>query len=419
MTENIILVTLDSLRADHCRSDSRGEALAPTLRGMAEAGVEYEHAVAPGPRTPSSMPAIFTGEFLPPVNQEPGDFWERRRSVIRQHMRRHESLAERLQSRGYHTVGVTVNPWTQDTDFDRGFEEFVHINSETLDGYGPLPFRVADAVLDDTVVGEQLYWFNKREWFIRWTDFYETILDRIRGVSEPYFLWVFLLDTHQPYIVPGGDREESSALGMYYSSFRELAADGEIPDWVDTRLRQAYRDSIRSVDRCLDRLLQDTADDDPIVVVHADHGEAFGEHDTYGHEQQLYEENIRVPLVVHNAGTQASISEPLSLRRLPQLVEDLSTPTQFDPEKFTTGFALSAVDDGHTDAITTSDWKLIRGRSGPELYDLHRDPGEETDCKAEYPSLRDQLGTLLGRHRNHRTEQLSIARSVTEGVEER
>mgnify|MGYP000594899728 CR=1 FL=1 len=410
MSENIVLVTLDSLRADHCGPDSRDRA--PTLRRMAEEGVEYEYAVAPGPRTPSSMPAVFTGEHLPPVCSEPGDFWERRRSVIRKHMRRHRTLPQQLQERGYHTIGVTVNPWTQDTAFDSGFDEFVEINSETLGEYGPPTFRAADFLLRDTAVGDRLSWFNKREWFIRWTDFYERISDRIAAAPEPYFLWVFLLDTHQPYIVPQADRHESSAPGMYYASFRELATEGDIPGWVDSRLHRAYNDSVQSVDRFLARLLDETAADEPVTIVHSDHGEAFGEHGSYGHEKQLYEENIHVPLVVHNVPTTASLSEPLPLKRLPQLVEAATTPATFDPQAFTTDFVVSATDDGATDAVTTRDWKLIKNESGEELYDLGRDPAEERNLSSERTAQQESLCEILRPHRSHRTEQVRIAEAV-------
>jgi arylsulfatase A-like enzyme len=415
VTENLVLVTVDSLRADHCGPDGRGERLAPTFRRMAEEGVEYEYAIAPGPRTPSSMPAVFTGEHVPPVSGSEGDFWERRRAVIRQHMRRHTSLPERLQDRGYHTVGVTVNPWTQDTAFERGFDEFVEINSETLGEYGPLPFRAADTVLHDTAVSERLAWFNKREWFIRWTDFYDTIRERVERAPDPYFLWVFLLDTHQPYVVPRADREEVSAPGMYYASFRELATDGAVPDWVDTRLRRAYRDSVRSTDRFLDRLLDDTAADDPVFVVHADHGEAFGEHGTYGHEQQLYEENIHVPLVVHNVPERERIGKPLSLRRLPDLLDAVATPESFDPGALTAEFAISSIDDGGTDAVTTRDWKLIQSESGRELYDLERDGAERTNLASEGEPVGEHLRDLLAPHRSHRAEQTRIAEAVTAG----
>jgi len=383
---------------------------------MANEGVEYEYAVAPGPRTPSSMPAVFTGEHIPPVSEERGDFWERRRTGIRRHMRRHRPLPERLRERGYHTIGVTVNPWTQGTAFDRGFDEFVQINSGTLDEYGPPMFRFADSVLSDTAIGDWLYWFNKREWFIRWPDFYGTILDQISEKREPYFLWVFLLDTHQPYIVPDTDRKDSSALGMYYGSFRELATNGDVPERVDTRLRRAYRDSIRSVDRFLDCLLDDTAGDDPVVVVHSDHGEAFGEHGTYGHKQQLYEENIHVPLVVHNVPLQKDISDPLPIRRLPQLVDGLITTETFDPTRYTADFAVSVVDDGRISVITTRDWKFIENQEeySNELYNLDRDPKEQTNLTSENGLLEVQLRALVGRHRSHQAERARIAAAVSE-----
>jgi arylsulfatase A-like enzyme len=204
---------------------------------------------------------------------------------------------------------------------------------------------------------------------------------------------------------------------MYYASFRELATDGEVPGWVDTRLRRAYRDSVRSVDRFLARLLEDTADADPVVVVHSDHGEAFGEHGSYGHEQQLYEENIRVPLVVYNVPASERVGEPFALRRLPELVEAVTTPESFQPGALTADCTIAAVDDGHADAVTTRDWKLIRTESGDELYDLESDPDERANLAAEHDRLARTLGLLLRGHRSHRAEQARIGRAVDTGGE--
>ncbi|EMA44810.1 sulfatase-like hydrolase/transferase [Halococcus saccharolyticus] len=421
MTRNIVLVTVDSLRADHCGFlDGDPATLTPTLDTLAEEGVVFENAIAPGPRTPSSMPASFTGEPMRPAEDDGEDYWQRQRARIRRHMQRHRSVAERLRDRGYATIGVTANPWTQGTAFDAGFDRFVAVNGETLESYGPPLFKRIDRGLHGTRLGDRLFWHNKREWFIRWTDFYDTITTGLAAASRPVFLWVFLLDTHQPYITPRRFRRESSALGMYYASFTELSREGSIPGRVETRLRQAYRDSVRSTDAFIDRLWHDCADDDPILVVHGDHGEAFGEHGTYGHERQLYGENLHVPFLVANAGQRARIRSPTSLRRLPNVITALAERRSFDPVAFGTDFVTSTTENGEKTAVSGRHWRYILNTDGEELYHLASDPYERTSVAAQFPAVASSLRPLAERQHDDRHERVTIADAArTTAVERR
>ena len=413
MDRNVLLVTVDSLRADHCGFVDSGVNLTPALDEMAGDGVVYERAIAPGPRTPSSMPVVFTGEHLRPIRSECPDYWQRLRQHIRHHMAHNRTVTERLHERGYSTVGVTVNPWTENTGFDAGFDRFLTLDSDALQGYGSSGFRLVDGALRNSGVGAYVKWFNKRDWFVRWVDLYGTILEEIRRLDPPYFAWIFLLDTHQPYITPGRYRVESSAPGMYYSTLRELvSADEEIPTHVETRLRKAYRDSVRSIDEFVGTLRDDTESDDPVVVVHSDHGEAFGERGSYGHGRALYRENLHVPLMVYNARRRQRVSEPVSLRELPAVVEALSKPGTFDPEAFTTEFPISATEDGNAMAVSGREWKYIRDGDAEELYRPPADPDERVDLSSERPEVLDGLRRLVDRHRSHRSEQTLIADSV-------
>ena len=415
---DIVLLTVDSLRADHCGFlGATGDAadLTPTMDGLADDGVVFADAVAPGPRTPSSMPELFTGAPTVPGDDRPGDdYWQRQRGVIRRHMRRHRSVAERLRGRGYTTVGVTANPWTQGTGFDRGFDRFVEVNSGTLGSYGPSVFRGADRVLNDTHVGDRLSWDNKREWFIRWTDFYDSVEPALTDESGPVFLWVFLLDTHQPYLTPERFRRESSALGMYYASFSELSRDRTVPAHVDTRLRRAYRDSVRSVDEFLARLRADAGGTDPILVVHADHGEAFGEHGTYGHERQLYRENLHVPLFVANADghDRTRVDDPVSLRRLPDIVTDLADDGRVTPEEYTAEFAVATCENATATCVGGREWRYVRDADGEELYHRPSDPEERSNVAGRHPAVAAALGRVADRYHADRDERATIADAV-------
>lgn len=417
---NVVLVTIDSLRADHCGFLGADSQLTPTLDELATDAVVFEDAIAPGPRTPSSIPVILTGE-----TPEPADFqyseWRERRAHLARHMRRHRTLAQRFRANGYSTVGVTVNPWTQeDTGFDEGFDEFLEVNaeSEAFDGaIGPPLVRLADAVLERTPLGDRLDWPSRRDWFVRWTDFYDQLLEQLEGVEEPYFLWLFLLDTHQPYLSPRSVREEASALEMYRSNYLELREGGEHLD-AGTRasLAESYRDAVRSVDAFVDRLVDDVvAPDDAILALHSDHGEAFAEHGNFGHEPELYRENLHVPFLLHDVGQSARVSEPTSLRELPDLLTEAALAGEaFRPADYAADYETATTEIGKQFAVYDGRWKYIADDAdgSVELFDTSADAAETSDLASERSGTLVELDARLRRRRAHEHEKRLLSAGV-------
>jgi arylsulfatase A-like enzyme len=415
--DNLLLVTVDSLRADHCGFAGDDRGLTPTLDRLAREGVVYDDAIAPGPRTPSSMPVAFTGQFNRPTQFEYGD-WEHRYDRISEHMQRHRTLPERLQALGYTTVGVTVNPWTHQTGFDTGFDTFHAVTGDAaVDDPRSAPLLYAlDKIVPRTRLGETFQWHTTRDWFVQWPHYYDVIERALRETPEPYFLWVFLLDPHQPYLAPRRFRAESSLAGMYHANLRESTTDGPTADLsasVRTYLERAYRDAVRSTDGFLKRLLGD-APGEPTVVVHADHGDAFGEHGTYGHRDELYEENLRVPLVVHDGRHDGQVADPVSLRALPTLVKALADPDRaFDPRSVTREAVMATTEDGQRYALRGSRWKLVINGETTALYDLVGDPDESTDVAADRPEMRDRLLAAAQLRYDHALEEVAVAEAAT------
>lgn len=418
--ENIALISIDSLRADHCSFMRRERNTTPTLDRLAADGLVFENAIAPGPRTPSSMPVAFTGQFNEPSTFSYGD-WGHRYGRISEHLHRYRTLPERLQAAGYTTVGVTLNPWTQQTAFDTGFDRFVEVTGETVTENGDAPaLSVLDSVMGKTGLGKRIDWRLTKDWFVQWTDYYETIIESLDGVSEPYFLWVFSLDSHQPYLAPAKYRTESSRFGMYYANVRESigsSAQEDVPDSVQSRLKRAYRDAVRSADGFVDELVEDLTGD-PAVIVHSDHGEAFGEHGYWGHPSKLYEENIHVPIVVSNGLVRGRVSAPVSLQCLPDLVAAVSSGEIFDPETFTRKYVMAATEGLGSAALRGNRWKYIIDDGDEEVYDLRDDPMETTDLSEIHPELTTRLGQLLTHKRYSADEQTQVAKAV-QALEER
>jgi len=431
MTDNIILLTIDSLRADHCGFIDDRATTTPYLDRLARDGLVFENAIAPGPRTPSSVPPTFTGEFYDYEGVSVDDISERRQRIAR-HLARYTSFAERLRKRGYSTAAVTANPWTApDTNFDAGFDVFCETGGNgagKLDSLEQFPLlRTIDNVLRRTGNEERFGWHRRREWFSHWTGFYETIRERVNELEEPFFAWIFLLDPHQPYVTPKAFREELSAPEMYYSIYRFWnERDGEIPNHVGTRLRRAYRDTVRSADAFVERLDRDVIDDDIVLVVHSDHGEALGDHGVYGHEYHLYEENVHVPLLVAGGPSSGRVENPVSLLELPEIITGLTrTKPQYrteQPDPTGASHVISRVESRsvasgraeqleyvpHHAAVRMSRWKYLRTANGEELYDLAEDPRERENVLTENEDVRGILEEVLERHEDRATEKAAI-----------
>ena len=411
---NIVLVSIDSLRGDHCGflGDDRG--LTPTMDRLAEEGVAYNNAVAPGPQTFSSMPSVFTGRARPPTTLETypqESHWERRLAAIDDHLARNASLAERLRDRGYETAAVTPNPWTSTASgFDRGFDQFVDC-SET--GEGSLLRRIAERVpgldTDTRAVELVLNMVSGSEFFSQWETLYDDIERAREQLSEPYFLWVFILDTHYPFIASRAHRREQTLLGSYYNTYRSSdpmrGNGGELSSRVRESMGRSYRDTVRASDAFVERLHSDLAADDPVLVVHSDHGESFGEHGNYGHHhREVYEENVHVPYFVHNAGVSADIDEPTSLTTVYDTALTIARDGTFDPGDTTQPSVVASSECGRNETMRGERFKRVELDDERLLFDLERDPDELSDVTGTYPQHATELDHRLRRHERHTTE---------------
>ena len=406
-SRNLVLVSIDSLRGDHCGflGDDRG--LTPTLDALAAEGVAYRNAIAPGPQTFSSMPTVFTGRRRRPTSLDEypqRTHWERRLAAINEHMRRHASIAERLGERGYDTGAVTPNPWTSTASgFDRGFDEFVDFSEADSGGWvTSVADRLPGVDADSRPVELVSNLVSGSEFFARWETLYDDI-ERVReSLSEPYFLWVFVLDTHFPFIPARAHREEQGLLGTYYGTYRSSdpmrGKGGELSPRVRESVLRSYRDTVRSADAFVARLRADLAGDDPALIVHADHGESFGDHGNYGHHhREVYEENVRVPYLVHNAGVSAEVTEPTSLSSVHDTALDIARDGTFDPAAAAAPYVVSSSECGTNRAMRGVPFKRVESGGEARLFDLAVDPGERSDVSGAHPGVMTELGRRLDR----------------------
>jgi arylsulfatase len=418
VSRNVVLVTYDSLRADHCGHMGYGRDTTPTLDRMAEEGLVFENAVASGVPTIASMTSVMTGRHSL-ASPEVGRTDEQRTQVTSR-----PKLAEVLSREGYATGAMSPNPPASSYfGFDEGFDWF----EDFLDRDEGLIERTWNRVFERSIEGGGLSTYlrlarnviTKNEILRPWEDFYDEILAWRERVEEPYFLWVLLLEPHHPWVPPTDEQRWSSRADKYlaFRQYFEMFNNGWEPDFSPRerqRLIDLYDDSTRYGDRFLDRLGRDLADDDPVFVVHADHGEEFGAHGRYGHQPFLYEDLIHVPLVVSNAGHEGRVERPVGLRSIAPTVADLAgaghsfpAPSLFEEaEPWVTSKVFA--EGSRRAAVRTARGKYLEGESGEELYDLASDPDEQRDRADEDAAAAAEFAALLAHDRHTETESRTI-----------
>ena len=246
---NVVVITIDTLRADRLGCYGFEQARTPRIDALAAEGVRADRAMAAVPITLPSHTTIFTG-LNPPAHGVRDNGMYRVPDEA-------ETLAERLKAEGYRTQAF-VSAWVLHHRFnlDQGFDGYEDV---LADEGSPEMFRVPERSGKETMDG-----------VLKWLD-----ATGAPPKESPFFLWVHLFDPHQPYAPPAEDAQASPTL-----------YDGEIAS-VD-----------RQIGRFIDKLRDKNLLDDTILVLTSDHGESLDEHGEATHALFIYESTIRVPLIV-------------------------------------------------------------------------------------------------------------------------
>lgn len=188
---NLVLITLDSVRADHCSFMGYPKMTTPTIDRMARKGLYFENAIAASVPTAPSIFSSFTGQY-PLIESLSKNAMDWRKEFCAK-----ETLALKLRQIGYSTIAVHRHPWASKYfGFDKGFDYFSPLSDsvkvERKEKMNKFRRRI-DNILDV---------LTKKGECVSWESYYEEIIDVIMKVKRSYFLWVFLLDTHWPYLPP-------------------------------------------------------------------------------------------------------------------------------------------------------------------------------------------------------------------------
>jgi arylsulfatase A-like enzyme len=386
---SVLWLTLCTLRADHLGAYGYEHDVSPFIDSAAEKGVLFERAVAAAPWTRSSIAASSTGLYPRTLNiEEPTDGPNNR-----QLLGSFRTLAEVLQEEGYHTIGISANPSTHSVfNFDQGFDHYEDTGKfQWRTGYGDRK-RTAEEVNAG-------------------------LLERLRkaGPDTRFFAHLTYVDVHEPL-----------ADQVVAGRFPGLAAS------LGNEDTEGYDLQIRYLDSSIARLLQNLEAmgfEDLLVIITADHGEAFGERHPgdWGHGLTLYNETIRVPFIFFHPALErvrGRRSPLVNLVSLMPTVLDLLGIEYESPHPGGTSLAdlVRASPDAkapdrtvvetcfkvsNLSTVLESDWKLIatypNGANRPgepyayryELFRLDRDREEADDLAARMPDEVKRLSALL------------------------
>jgi arylsulfatase A-like enzyme/cytochrome c-type biogenesis protein CcmH/NrfG len=369
-TRNLVLITIDTLRADHVGAYGYSRARTPALDGLAAGGVLFERAYAAAPITLPSHATLLTGRY--PPGHGARDNGVRVSPTV-------PTVATELRARGFRTAAfVAAFPLDHQFGLDRGFEVYGDHLPRGSDG------RLANERPASDVVNDAIAWLRQQA----------------PGPQSPapFFLWVHLFEPHAPY------------------------GDPSSPGATARPVLDRYDEEIATADREIGRLLTALAPaiTDTLVVAAGDHGEAFGEHGEYAHSIFVYDTTLRVPLMMSGPGVRrgARVVDPVTLADVaPTVMRMLGAPMgdaaavdgiDLAPalggtplprrELYAESFApLFEFGWAPLRAVRSGSWKFIAAPR-PELFDVEHDSAERDNVVASQAGVAKDLDARAARY---------------------
>jgi len=375
---NVIIITIDTVRADHLGCYGYALVQTPNINGLAHSSARFSHAFSTVPLTLPAHASLFTGSF--PMATGVHDFATNTlpSSAV--------TLAEVLRQNGYATGAFLGSPvldarYGLNQGFDTYFDHFDlrHVDEDKAD----VVKRPGDKVMD-----EALGWLK-------------------RGPRQPFFLWVHLYDAHYPYQPPE----------PFATRYKTRPYDGEIA-FVDVQ-----------VGRLLSFLKEKGSFANSLVVLASDHGESLGDHGEQKHGFFIYDSTLHVPLLIKvPRATPRVIGEDISLVDvMPTILQALQIPSPLTVQgRSLLSGSLGRPGSGSSDVYAETflpllhfSWSQLRAlrwkglkyieAPHPELYDTVADPHETKNLLETRPAvaqvMRNRLSNIVRRYTSVSSEE--------------
>ena len=408
---SIILIVVDTLRADYLGCYGFDGEISPRIDELAAESVVFENCSSHAPWTTPSMASMMTS-LLPQAHgvaqspEAPQDYHEWRRQRTSAVPDSAITLAEVLRDRGYRTGAFVSNAFlSHDLGFSQGFDVFDDSANKNRRHEAPEVLEPAGRWLDSALVSR-----------------------------HPFFLYIHLMDVHGPYDSPEGDFNavrESPGLGegqnLSIKEFDRIQPYLRRPQWTRMRhgkklrtWRGRYAAGVHAADghlgQLLRRLRQEERWQNTVVVLTADHGEALFDHGGWDHGFSLFKHQLHVPLLIRYPGGKRGGTRVSDVVRLVDLMPTLIKMADAEVPPTATGsdlapltrlaagvepprvvFASSIKNRPGRSSVTVGRYKLIADADGGKtrLFDLISDPGELLDIASVRPDVVRDLKVRL------------------------
>jgi arylsulfatase A-like enzyme/Flp pilus assembly protein TadD len=353
---NVLLITIDTLRADHVGCYGAKSVDTPTFDALARDGIVFDRAISQVPLTWPSHATMLTGTY--PFQNGVRDFTGHPLSP------QFRTIAEAFKQTGYAT-GAVISSFVLDRSWGlaRGFDFYD-------DAFSATAFQERDLALVDRKAQESV------DHALKWLE---------KTPKRPFFLWLHLYDPHSPYDPPE----------PYRTLYKDHLYDGEI----------AYAD--HELGRLIASLKNRGAYDNSIIALVSDHGESLGNHGEQEHGFFIYNSTIHVPLIIKAPSSRrfqrGHIVRPVEITAIgPTLLEmaglkdaiqkqfqtsSLLMTEDTEQEAYSeTFYPFSSFGWSPLQSLQTKQYQFIEAPE-PELYDIAQDPDEKNNLVAQQPAI--------------------------------
>lgn len=417
---NILLLTIDTLRADWLGCYGHPKPISPNIDAFAKKAMRFTQAVTGGSWTQAAFPVMMTSTYASMYGGCLGPLSEERPSPI-----------TNLTIQDYKTVGFSTSPLLSKTfAYDQGFEQFVDLIPDEKDPF-VRKMKGGQSLLRKPFFHQLTGLFGQK---MRPAKVYEPAEVLVDGVidwlslnSGPFFAWAHFMDVHWPYHL----EEKLEKPAEIAQAWEDLVHLHEV-NWQGATISPAqkahyidlYEEAIKYTDAEIGRLLKwldnSPLAEDTIIIIVSDHGEEFMERGYWGHvEINLYDEILRVPMLMRLPGQkegQVIDRQVRTLDIMPTLLDicQISSPEKIEgssfaplwngnPQAYDEPISISERwrEGSHVVAIRTEAFKYIwdsEKPDSPQLFDLLADPKELKNAIAKFPTEAKHFQRQVNEH---------------------